>query len=381
MERQKHWWSVLLVTALSLHGGYVSAQSPGDEFNNLLVNICIGFPPPELAALCAEFSGDGGSGGPGGGVGGSNNLGTLDAQNQTAIREGIESRLKEQRKTKKDNQLGAFVTLESGNRERKATELENGYDSDDSALLVGLDYRVSSKLLGGAIFTFAQFESEFDASAGELETRGVSATLFTSYTYSEHAFVDAYLGFGTLEYENTRNILVTTQPKRASSETDGTQTLFGVNAHFGWPRGPWAFGFDIKIDYVNTEIDNYAETGNTNYLLIYPDQDLTSLTTSFGFDVAYSKSFSWGVLVPNFQILYVHEAEDEAREVITGLKISPTNTFITRTDEPDKDYVITNLGASATLPRNFQLFGEFSLLSNHEFLDSWALNVGLRKQF
>lgn len=384
-------WIICTLIILIFHIGKVQADSPqaaspGDNFNDLMNSFC-GTPPPELINLCSEFGGDSGSAGPGG-AGGDNNLGVVGAQTQTSktsatqLQEGIKERLDEQRDSKIE--LGLFVTLKNGEINRKETELENGYNADDQGVLIGVDHLFTDIFVAGAVLNYTKTDADFDDGSGTLKTNGLSATVFASYAASKNTYVDGYIGYGKLDFDNVRNIFNTIVPKQASSTTEGSQTLAGVNVHFGWPRGAWLFGSDIKIDYLKTEIDPYTEyssKGNTDYLFTYPKQDIVSLPIAFGFNAAYNSPQTWGVFIPYIQLFYVHETENESRDITTGLAVAPNYTFITTTDLPDKDYWRSSFGASAVLPNDLQLFAELDLLTGNSFMDAWWINAGLRKQF
>lgn len=113
----------------------------------------------------------------------------------------------------------------------------------------------------------------------------------------------------------------------------------------------------------------------------YPDQDIESLTLSAGFEVAYSASLSWGVLVPRARIAYLRETENESRDVTGSLIIAPDVSFTTTTDELDRNYFAASLGVSAVLAGDWNLFADTTTFAGNGLLDSWVISLGVHKQF
>lgn len=366
---------------------YSHADLTGDNFNNLTNSFCGAPPTIELQNLCDELASDSGSAGPDG-TGGDNNLGVVGVQSESAKnvaisqRDSIDSRLQKQKN--KVIEFGLFATLKKGEIDRKATFIENGFDAKNQSLFLGVDHLYSNWLVLGVALNYIENNVIFNNGAGNTNSSGISATVFAAYTLAENVSVSGYYGRGKINYDNRRNIVNTGNTKQASSSTNAEQTVFGINISADWPRGEWRYGTSLKIDSVQTEIAAYSESSSkiaTNYLFSYPIQETESLTIGVGVNASYNLSQSWGVLIPGVQLFYVHETENEARNITTGLAVAPGYSFITTTDVPDKDFFVNSITLSSLLEGDLQLFSEFSFITGNSYLNAWWLSLGLRKNF
>ena len=86
-----------------------------------------------------------------------------------------------------------------------------------------------------------------------------------------------------------------------------------------------------------------------------------------------------GVLLPQFNVEYVHEFEND-NDAIAGRFLGDTSntTFFLPTDEPDRNFVNLSVGASAVFAGGRSAFIQYQTLLGYEDLESHAIGVGLR---
>ncbi|MCH9693171.1 MAG: autotransporter outer membrane beta-barrel domain-containing protein [Gammaproteobacteria bacterium] len=379
------WTTVIGLCCVAMSAyGQTPPATPGEAFNEILNSQCTQANVlPSLVPLCVEYASDDGRPDAGADVGGQNNLGTLGGQNQTAGRADKSGPIFQA------PTWSVFGSVNIGNRQRSTTRLEDGYEGDVIGAAMGVDKSISDKLVAGIVLGQFQFDADFDLGVGSMETETRSAALFLTYNHSDTSTASLYFGRDSIDLENVRNINVVSGTKQASSNTEGSQNVAGINVYFHWPLDAWVVGADLSIDYVDAKIDGFDETstlGNTTYLLSYPDQDIESLTLSTGIEVAYNASMSWGVLVPRLRLAYMRETENEAREVKSSFAVLTDSdkeavSFIVTTDAADKNFFAASLGASAVLTGDWQLFLDATTFTGNSLLSSWVINVGINKSF
>ena len=88
-----------------------------------------------------------------------------------------------------------------------------------------------------------------------------------------------------------------------------------------------------------------------------------------------------GFLVPNARVAVVHESKNDSRSIDKSLVITPGNDFVIDTDKPDRDYVLIGVGVTAALNSGTQIFFDYEQNAEHDFLDTWAISIGMLAEF
>jgi uncharacterized protein with beta-barrel porin domain len=199
-----------------------------------------------------------------------------------------------------------FHIWSAGALEFGALKPDGTYDNrfSTSGLTIGLDRDFGAGLRAGVAFG-AGFD---DTTVGTDGTKSASwaynASLYASYRFMPHTFVDVIAGYGVMRFDLQR------------WSTDGAVMLSGTRG------GADAFGSvglteevkwgDVKLspygrlDVVRASLDAYSETGSSTWALSYGRLDTTTFTGVLGARVAYPIAMSWGTLTPMARLEYSH---------------------------------------------------------------------------
>jgi uncharacterized protein YhjY with autotransporter beta-barrel domain len=164
----------------------------------------------------------------------------------------------------------------------------------------------------------------------------------------------------------------------ANGSYDGQQFALGAAGNYAYYVKSWTLSGIAKLDYISTDIDAYSETGGGGLNFSYEKQSIDSFTSKLGVQASYAWSQSWGVILPQGRVHYIHEFSNDSRSVDSALVLAPQSTVTLTTDEPDRDYFIGGIGASAVLPGGMQTFIDLEFLSGHAYLSTWTATAGLR---
>jgi outer membrane lipase/esterase len=277
---------------------------------------------------------------------------------------------------------GLLVAPQYGKSERVETELENGFNSDLKGLALGLDFRSSDTLILGAMLGHVRDKAAFINSAGILNTKSNTITLYGTWMPSDGIAVDGYLGYGKIKLDSERRIVVGTAiDGTASGSTNGQQILAGFSAGYQQDFGSVNLSPFFGIDAIETKFDGYNETGTTTLELHFSDRKTRSVTSSVGVRASTSHGFDWGSLSPSIRLAAVHEFQNNATQINNELVITPGAGFLVATDEPDRNYVNAGLGIAAGLNSGMQLFLNYEKRIGDKLLDTWAVSGGLLMEF
>ncbi|WP_020682762.1 autotransporter outer membrane beta-barrel domain-containing protein [Marinobacterium rhizophilum] len=390
---------------LAINGSAV-AQTPAEELDQSWFDICEGAPEgSDLDSKCELLvrAGGPGSGGRRSAAAVGNNLGITSAQSRASATgariqaTNIESRLEEE--DDEENGAGAsaemnfgrlslFVNANYTDTERDQSDFETGFDQDLYGATFGADYRYSDQVTAGLALGYSNSDTDFDANAGELDTDSLSLIAYGNFRPGADLYIDAYLGYASLDYKSTRNIsyelvsddvLLGTVSEVANGKTDGDQWFGGINLGYDRAYGQWTLSPKASIDFIETDIDGYAESGGGGLAQSYRDQSISSLTTNIGVQVSYALSRSWGVLLPQAQVHYIHEFDDDARTLTSSFVDDANATSLSySTDNPDRNYFTAGIGATAVLANGVMPFIDYQSLLGHDFLDEQVITIGVR---
>jgi uncharacterized protein YhjY with autotransporter beta-barrel domain len=379
----------VLVLALSLLPMPATAASGNAVFQQYLIDACGTLPPvvtdmTKYSNVCGAL---GGLSSPG--AINSVNVGTANASSGTASRKKKDNRkLLEDQKEKADKGASAdgggwgfLITPQYGNSIRTETDLENGYQSNLSGLVAGLDYRSSDNFVFGATLGQTKDNATFLNGAGSLKTRNNTVTFYSTWLPIERVAIDGYLGYGKINFDSQRNVVFATISGTNSGSTTGKQTMAGLSTSYQSDVGRFNLSPFINLDYIKTSINGYNETGNNadadSIALHYGDRSVTSLTSSLGARVNTSYGYDWGTLQPSARLAAVHEFQNRTRQISNELVITPGTAFAVETDAPDRNYMNLGLGISAALNGGTQLFLDYDKRAQDRLLSSWAVSAGV----
>ena len=380
----------------------VNCTGLGSLFQGGNVGVNIG---ANLNAICAiPGTGTGTSGG--GGAGAVQSTG-ISVSNSTVLKRLEESRGGEEGKegvVTQHQQQGLNVSVESGriwnslglfasgNVEylgRDITPFQNGYNSTILGLTGGADYRFSDKILGGVAFTFQNQNGDFKNSGGAFSRNGLGGTLFASFLPTQKTFIQIVGGFTRNNHNVSRAVsYLNTNGNRpvnisGSSSNNSYSNVFTTSVLAGYDHfvSKVTVGPRVGLNYSNTQIQDYRETGGSGLALVYDDQWINSFQSVLGLVASMPFSTGIGVFLPQISADYIHEFANSQRFITVhfaeDLRATPTR-FKFQTDKPVRNFFNLAFGVSAVLPHGIQPFANFRAMVGNEQFTNYAGTFGIR---
>lgn len=105
--------------------------------------------------------------------------------------------------------------------------------------------------------------SDIDNNGGDLDTDGMSFSLFGAYYPQEYLYVDAIVTYGNTNYDQDRNIrytigdILVDQTARAKYGGDQWSAAVGVGS--SWSHGAWTIDPEVRFEYLSASVDSYQE--------------------------------------------------------------------------------------------------------------------------
>ncbi len=277
--------------------------------------------------------------------------------------------------------LGVFINGRVNFGDKDSTSNETGFDFDTLGLTLGLDYRLTDRLVLGGALGYADTSSDFAGAAGKLDARMFSLALYGTYHAPDSFYVDWIASLGRGDYDTTRTIRYSGFSGAAKGETDGGLLGLAVSAGADFRRDAWLFSPYARIEYIRSTIDAYRERGGGGLALNFDDQTITSLTTALGARVSKSISMNWGVLTPGAHLEWEHEFRDDERSIGAAFAVDPAARLATSTDEPDRDYFNVGVGVSAVFARGRSAFITVESVLGQDDVTDHTIEAGVRLEF
>ncbi len=288
--------------------------------------------------------------------------------------------------------LGVFLngTVTTGDKDRTANV--EGFDFQTTGLTLGADYRFTDSLILGAAIGYMNSDTDLDAGGGELDSDGYSLSLYGTFYQGAALYLDGIISYGDNDYDQRRNIRYDIGPvavnQSAFSNFGGEQFSISVGGGYTFSKGALSFGPTARVEYVKTDVDALQEAmsdpsaAGGGWATRIDGQTAKSSTLQLGGDLSYALSQSWGVLLPQVHLEWVHEFEDGGHNVVGHFVQDPTQTsFSLNTDSLDKDYFNLRLGISAQFAEGRSGYFYYQKLLGYDDLDVDSFSAGLRMEF
>ena len=321
---------------------------------------------------------------------------TTDTQISAEAERLEQARLEESDANKR---LGGFLNVSAGWGTVDDRGEAEEYDVWGGGAQTGIDYRLSDALVAGFGFGWNHQDTEFDSEAavngdpfeiagGLIESDAYTPSLYASF-FSGPFHVDGVITYTYLDYEFERPVVLldlgTDIVAEAKGDTDAHQIGTSVNVGYQFQFGGLGIGPLAGVDFRQTWIDGYRESGVPGFPLDYDDQDILSLVSSLGGDAAYAISTGTGVIAPHVRITWEHEFENDARDIDARLFLNddPTvNDILTsRTKSPDRDYARLGAGVSAQFASGISAFVDYDTVLALSDVEHHRITAGGRIEF
>ena len=130
-----------------------------------------------------------------------------------------------------------------------------------AGLTLGVDVRASDSLIVGLALGVGSDRSEVGANGSRSNSSSFSAALYASLRLFDPLFVDATLGYGTLDFDNRR--YVTGEGSMVFGTRKGSYWFGALKASAELGRDAFKFQPYAMVDFSSASFDGYSENGSS----------------------------------------------------------------------------------------------------------------------
>lgn len=198
--------------------------------------------------------------------------------------------------------------------DRDARSASQGFDWRSDGVTVGIDRLFGDQVVLGVAAGIGWNTTDFDRSVSELDAKQRSVSLYGLWHSGKHAFADAMLGMGRLEFDIDRWSEVA--GKTATARREGGQTFGSLT--FGYERRGergTLTGYG-RYDATRMRLDAYRESGLGIYDLRYASQDVENDTMALGVENRYAFKRASSLWRPYWKLEYRQALQNQGDAAI-----------------------------------------------------------------
>lgn len=273
------------------------------------------------------------------------------------------------------NQWRGFVAGGGQQQDFDSQDSSSSADGNGYNLNLGGSYRLNDAWRVGVALGLYGQELEVGAANSDYSLNSYLATAFAQYQENRW-WADLALSVGSLDYHNLERSFNLGQVKRTEKgDTDGN--LWGASGRVGYdiaqPGSDWHLSPFLSADYVDIEVDGYAEDGSRSTALNFADQQRDSRRLGVGIQGRLQLTPQTAVFA---EYSHQREYEDDTSELRAELNSLPGIDFALQGYTPGDKLDSASIGVSHQLTQDLSLRGGYSY-SQSDKQSQQAVSVSL----
>lgn len=263
------------------------------------------------------------------------------------------------------DQWRGFVTAGGQQQDFDSQDNSSSADGDGYSLNLGGSYRLDDAWRVGVALGLYGQDLEAGAANSDYNLNSYLATAFAQYQ-DNRWWADLALSAGSLDYDNLeRSIQLGQVTRTEQGDTDGN--LWGASGRVGYDiaqsGSEWHLSPFLSADYVEVDVDGYAEDGSRSTALTFDDQQRDSRRLGAGIQGRYQLSSVTALFA---EYSHEREYEDDTSEVRSELNSLPGIGFELQGYTPGDSLDSASVGVSHQLTRDLSLRGGYSYSQSDE---------------
>jgi outer membrane autotransporter protein len=285
-----------------------------------------------------------------------------------------------------DERMGVWLRGNYSFGDKDGTTADHGFDAHQWGLMGGVDFRFSSTHVAGLALGYGRSEVDFNPTdQGGLDTKAVTAALYTSMYSKQGFYVDAIANYLKSGHDSERRILFSEGGApldlNAVGQTNGVTVGLAFTLGYDLNFGAFTIAPSVGYNYMQTTVSSFREWGANGLDLAYQEQSYSSGTANVGLRLTYAWKTNIGVIVPQIRGEFIREGMQDTNAFTVRFANDPfdnTPMILVQTEEPDRSYWRVAGGFSAQFRYGISGFVEYQRLESLEFFDYADVAMGLR---
>jgi len=251
------------------------------------------------------------------------------------------------------NGFGVWIGGNASFGTQDSTDRSAGWSFSTDGITVGGDWRASDQLRLGLAGGYAQDKTHFGNDGTQMKSDGYSVAAYASYRPSRSTFVDALLGYGTLNFDTDR--YVSPVDDFASASRKGSQIFGSVAGGFEFRNDLLLLSPYGRLDFTFDRFKQVTETGAGLNALAYQDQTQRSVQFSLGLRAESQHEASFGLVRPRVRAEYRHDVEGGGDASIAYADGFGGLTYSVSPADTKRNFLVLGVGSDFIFDGGFRL--------------------------
>jgi outer membrane autotransporter protein len=179
---------------------------------------------------------------------------------------------------------------------------------------LGADKRINAQTTLGAGLGFARDKTTFGPEGTKNTTDGTSFAAYGSYQPARNTYVDALLGYASLDMDSKRFVAMMNEFANASRK--GDQWFGSLALGYEYRLDSMILSPYGRLDYARTRLKQVTETGGGAAALVYHDESIPMFQGVVGLRAESQHDTTFGSVRPRARLEYSHEFEGDRRATV-----------------------------------------------------------------
>ena len=269
--------------------------------------------------------------------------------------------------------LGVWIGGNVSFGTQDSTEHSSGWHFSTDGITVGGDWRVSDRLVLGMGAGYAQDKTHFGDDRTQMKSDGSSIAAYASYRPTRGTFIDALLGYGTLNFDTDR--YVPAVDEFANGRRKGSQVFGSVAGGFEYRNDSALLSPYGRLDFTFDRFKQASETGAGLNALTYQDQTQRTVQLSLGLRAESQHATDFGMVRPRMRAEYRHDFEGGGNASVTYADGYGGLTYSVTPVGTDRNFLLLGVGS------DFIFHGGLRLGFDYQWQSSGGADSGQALRF
>lgn len=279
-----------------------------------------------------------------------------------------------------------FLSGEYQSLDRDITKFEDGYDSDIWRVTTGADYRIHETMLVGAAFDYRHQKGGFSG-GGNFTMDSYGTLVYANITPLDGLFIQVVGSYA--HQDNERSRFTRFEEEDGPIHTGFADSDYQSDEYSASIQSGYDFNFQnltltpiVGLDWIRNNYASFSESGNSGLELRISKDRRVSLQSRLGVLGSLAFGTEFGVIVPQVGVTWLHEFENDQRDIQFSFVGDTRNKLLTfQNEKPDRDFLEFNVGTSVVFAHGIQTFINYRAIAGHQYFNSHSASVGLRVEF
>jgi autotransporter-associated beta strand protein len=253
-------------------------------------------------------------------------------------------------------------------------------DATTGAVELGVDYKITSHVLVGAMFGYGHTDATLDNIGSKSSVDSYSPGVYASYADSGW-YANALASYGFDSFSQDRNVSIGAFGGTAHSSPGGDQIVGDIDGGYDFHRHGWTFGPTLGVQYTHLDVDGFTESGLPGADLTVNKDESDSLRGGLGGRVSYAFQGAGVEFTPHLSAAWQHEFMDQSRGITSQFNGVGAGSFSVKTVNPSRDSALVDLGLDAEIDQTWTVYTDYSVQAGQSNYFGQAIQAGVKVSF